>query len=135
MRQPVQMPPRALHVGLMRHVLAVQSTHCEALPHAVAEAATQLDPLQHCPKPQHDPLQQTVPAAQQVMLLQQTPVPHPPGVQMPCCCEDVSSRVGSSTEQTERTTAATKSQRPARQALNRLRVLESIIESLPRSGN
>jgi hypothetical protein len=64
--------------------LVVQSVHDDAEPHVVAVAPTQVLPLQHCPALQHVPLQHSVPKGQQVMLLQQTPVPHPPGMQMPC---------------------------------------------------
>jgi hypothetical protein len=113
---PVQTPAR-VHPALCRHALAVQSVHDDAEPHVVAVAATQLLPLQHCPEPQHVPLQQSVPAAQHVMLLQQTPVPHPPGVQMACDADPSScSGDGSSTEQTVRATVAVMSQRAARQA-------------------
>ncbi len=79
----MQAPSRP-HTGFCRHALAVQLVHDDAEPHVVAVAATQLLPLQHCPAPQQAPLQHSVPNAQHVMLLQQTPVPHPPGVQMPC---------------------------------------------------
>jgi hypothetical protein len=130
----VQVPLRALHPALVRHTLAVQSVHDDTEPHAVAVALTQEVPLQHCPKPQHWPLQQSVPAAQQVMLLQQTPVPHPPGVQMACDTEPSSpsgpSGGGSSTEQTVRTTVAVMSQTAARQGLIHLRLFESIMEKL-----
>jgi hypothetical protein len=113
--------------------LAVQSVHDDAEPHVVLVAPTQALPLQHCPAPQHAPLQQIVPKAQQVMLLQQTPVPHPPGVQMPCDTEPSSSSgEGSFTEQTVRKTVAVMSQRVARQARTQSRLVKSIIEGLPR---
>ena len=95
---PVQLP--FWQTWLVRHGL-LQAVQKLAEPHWLGLGVTQFAPSQHCPIPQHDPLQQTCDKLlQQVMLLQQeNPVPQLVAEQIACLIVPTGSASSTSVEQ------------------------------------